>query len=94
MVAQAANILCEINLPLLVGRMAAMAEEALILFFAEIKIYGHYCISGILKMCWQKMVKTEVKIIVPAAMAKILLLKCRWEPLQKMKKPVKKKLKF
>ena len=71
------------------GLMAAMEAGALILFFAAIKIYGHYCTSGILKMFWLMMVKTEAKIIVPAAMARISSLKFLWEPLQKMKKQVK-----
>ena len=52
--------------------MAVMADEVLILFFAEVKTYGRYCTFVTLKMFWQKTERMEVKIIVPAVMVKIL----------------------
>ena len=52
---------------------AVMAAGEDISSLKAIKTYGLFCICGILKMYWQKMVKVEAAIIVRAEPEKILL---------------------
>src|ERR1017187_5446488 len=94
MAGQEANISCAINSPHLEALMVVMAEEVLILFFAEVKTYGRYYTFVILKMFWQMTERMAVKIIVRGVMARTLLLKFPWELLQKMKKQERPKQKF
>ena len=63
MVAQAASILCVPNLTLWPVPMAVMAAGADILSFAVIKICGRYYTFVIIRMCWPRTVRVEIKII-------------------------------